>query len=143
MLIFLLHAAATLFMTGLIWTIQIVHYPLFAKVGSEGYEDYQWAHQKRISFVVIPAMFLELGTAVWLIFENPREPLVQLGLGMLVLIWLSTALLQAPIHSKLTHGWDAALHGRLVRTNWIRTVLWTARGVVALWMIKAAFPPLS
>ena len=35
-LLLLLHAAATLFMTGLIWFVQVVHYPLFARVGEDG-----------------------------------------------------------------------------------------------------------
>ena len=34
MLLLLLHAGATFFMCGLIWFVQIVHYPLFAQVGS-------------------------------------------------------------------------------------------------------------
>ena len=32
-------------------------------------------------------------------------------------------------------AFDAQAHARLVDTNWIRTVCWTARGVIALWMI--------
>ena len=35
-LILLSNVAATLYMVGLIWCIQIVHYPLFAQVGKEG-----------------------------------------------------------------------------------------------------------
>jgi hypothetical protein len=29
----LLHLAATLYMVGVIWFVQVVHYPLFSKVG--------------------------------------------------------------------------------------------------------------
>ena len=32
-LVFLLHLGATLALVGLIWTVQVVHYPLFAGVG--------------------------------------------------------------------------------------------------------------
>ncbi|MFY0528690.1 hypothetical protein ACN28I_37835 [Archangium gephyra] len=31
-LVLLAHAAATLFMVGLIWFVQVVHYPLFSRV---------------------------------------------------------------------------------------------------------------
>lgn len=33
-----LHAGATLFMTGLIWFVQVVHYPLFLRVGEGNFQ---------------------------------------------------------------------------------------------------------
>ncbi len=32
----ILHAGATLYMAGVIWFVQIVHYPLFSRVGQPG-----------------------------------------------------------------------------------------------------------
>lgn len=61
-----------------------------------------------------------------------------MSLGLLVLIWASTFLLQVPKHKVLTHGFDAEAHRFLVRTNWIRTAAWSVRGVVVLWMIVEA-----
>ncbi len=64
------------------------------------------------------------------------------GAVLLAIIWASTALLQVPAHSRLERGFDAHVHRRLVRTNWIRTVCWTARGVVALtmWLQTVGYP---
>ena len=42
------HAAASMFMVGLIWTIHYVHYPLFAYVGESTYVSFQAAHVERI-----------------------------------------------------------------------------------------------
>jgi hypothetical protein len=131
----LVHAGATLFMVGLIWTIQVVHYPLFAKVGEGGYSAYQHEHMTRIGWVVGPMMIVEAASAVGLlvIARSTVQPmLLWAGLGLLLVIWLSTALLQAPIHYKLTRQFDPAWVRKLVGTNWIRTAAWTARGVLAL-----------
>ena len=52
-------------------------------------------------------------------------------------VHLSTITLQVPAHGRLEHGWDPIVADRLVRTNWIRTIGWTIRGVLALFMIEA------
>jgi len=62
------------------------------------------------------------------------------GLGLVLLIWGSTALVQAPIHARLTQGFDAGLHDRLVATNWVRTAAWTLRAGLVLWMLAAILP---
>ena len=130
----LVHAAASWFMTGLIWLIQVVHYPLFARVGTAGYREYQVAHQKLISFVVGPVMLVEAGATALVLLER-RDGWTLAGGALLAVIWASTAFLQVPMHVALSQGFDAQAHARLVDTNWIRTVCWTARGVIALWMI--------
>jgi hypothetical protein len=57
------------------------------------------------------------------------------GLGLVVAVWGVTFLVSVPLHAKLEHGKDDAVIRRLVATNWIRTGLWTARGVVAVWLM--------
>ncbi len=133
-----LHAGATLYMAGLIWFVQLVHYPLMRRVGREGYDVYQAQHARRTAWAVGPAMLTELACAVWLVALPPAElgrglPLA--GLVLLAVIWLSTARLQVPCHRKLAHGFDPAVHRRLVLGNWLRTAAWSARGVIALAMI--------
>lgn len=132
------HAAATWFMTGLIWFVQIVHYPLFAMVGDAAFIPYEAAHQRRTTWVVAPLMLLEAGSSVLLLTPlsgSPRTPLAWLGLAMLVLIWLSTFLVQVPLHATLERAGSKASMRRLVTTNWIRTFAWTSRAVIAGWMI--------
>ncbi|MEQ9616792.1 MAG: hypothetical protein RLN60_02020 [Phycisphaerales bacterium] len=124
------HAAAAWFMVGVIWIVQIVHYPLFAGVGEERFSSYEREHQRRIAWVVAPAMLAELGLAAALVFLRPGA-LVVTGLALLIVIWVSTFALQVPAHAKLAGAFDAPAHARLVLTNWVRTVAWTARGVIA------------
>jgi hypothetical protein len=121
-------------MVGLILFVQIVHYPLMARVGEERFQKYEAGHTFRTGLLVVPLMTTELATALWLVV-NPgageNRFLALGGLGLLGVIWLSTALLQAPAHGRLSKGFDPSVHRKLVRTNWIRTVSWVARVPVA------------
>ena len=73
LLLLLLHAAATLYMTGLIWFVQLVHYPLMARVGPQHYSTYQHLHERKTTWAVAPAMFIELGCAIALVFTLPQD----------------------------------------------------------------------
>ncbi|MFM1848787.1 MAG: hypothetical protein RL417_2261 [Pseudomonadota bacterium] len=127
----LIHAAATLIMVGVIWVIQLVHYPLFALVGRENFTAYERSHTLRIGVIVIPTMMVEAITAAGLvIFVGGAAPLS--GALLLVIIWGSTWGLQVPCHERLAVQFDEGAWRRLVRTNWIRTVGWTGRGAIAL-----------
>lgn len=137
-MLLLLHAAATWFMTGLIWFVQVVHYPLMRGVGPAGFVEYEAAHASRTTLVVGPPMLLEAACAVWIAFAPPTgipAGAGWTGVALLALIWLSTALVQVPLHTRLSTGFDAAAHRRLVGGNWFRTVLWTLRAVLAGWMV--------
>ncbi|MEC9374115.1 MAG: hypothetical protein VYC34_09735 [Planctomycetota bacterium] len=138
-LILLLHAFATLFMTGLIWFVQIVHYPLFALVGRDVYPRYQETHMQRTGWVVGPAMLTEAVTAAALLtldLQSPGRILAIAGIVLVALIWISTAALQIPRHHALRRAFDERAARSLVTTNWIRTALWTARALIALALLQ-------
>jgi hypothetical protein len=54
--LFIAQLVSTLAMVGLIWFVQVVHYPLFGKVGVVGFHDYEQSHQQRAGLVVAPLM---------------------------------------------------------------------------------------
>ena len=142
-LVFLAHVAATLFMVGLIWFVQVVHYPLFGSVGRSGFAEYSRAHSRLTGLVVGPPMLVEAGTAVALVIGPPEGvpfSLPLIGLVLLAAVWLSTALLQSPQHTVLGRGFAADSHRFLVASNWVRTALWTGRGLVVLLMTAALLP---
>jgi hypothetical protein len=139
--LFLVHVGATLFMVGLIWFVQVVHYPLFERVGEHGFAVYERLHTLRTTWVVAPPMLVEAATALLLLTRRPAgvsSTQVLVGLGLLVVIWLSTAFLQVPRHQQLAGGFDPAVHHALVLTNWLRTLAWSARGVLVLSMTARA-----
>ena len=136
-LLLLVHAAATLSMVGLIWFVQVVHYPLFGKVGGSGFREYELAHQHRTTLVVAPLMLVEALTAGLLIWLRPAflpAAAVLWGGGLVAFLWLSTFFWQVPAHERLAKSFDSATHRSLVRSNWVRTAAWTVRGLLAVWM---------
>lgn len=135
---FLAQVAATLAMVGLIWFVQIVHYPLFAQVGRDGFRRYEMDHQRLTTWVVVPFMLTELATAMLMIWQRPisvSSTAVWFGLVLLALIWLVTYTVQVPQHASLVMSYDAEIQRRLVLCNWIRTAAWSARGLLVLWMV--------
>lgn len=131
----MLHAAATLFMTGLIWFVQIVHYPLFDHVGAGNFAAYEQEHTRRTGWVVVPPMLVELATAILLVWRMGGA-VTWTGLVLLALIWLSTFGWQVPAHERLETGFDAPTYRWLVLSNWVRTVAWSVRGWLALYLLK-------
>ena len=132
------HAAATLFMVGLIWTIQSVHYPLFARVGAADLISYENEHTLRmVRLLAIPAG-LEISTGAALMWARPSGVglwLVLLAGALLVAIWTSTVFVQVPLHRRLADQPDGSVVVQLVRSTWLRTALWTGRGVLVVVML--------
>ncbi len=131
----IMQSVATFGMLGVIWLVQLGTYPLQIYVAKERFAEYQARYMPRVSLVVGPLMLVESGTAVWLLnltLTDSGRTLAWIGVGLVMLLWLSTLLLQIPCHWKLEREKDEAVIGRLVATNWIRTVAWTARAVVVV-----------
>lgn len=130
------HLLCTIGMFGVIWIVQLVHYPLFDRVDRGGFAAFEAAHSRQITWVVGPLMLGELATAAALAVRMNGSDTAWVwwaGLAIVGLLWASTAALSIPEHNRLGAGWDAAAHRRLVVTNWPRTVLWTARAAMALY----------
>lgn len=138
MLFIVLQIASTLFMVGLIWFVQIVHYPLFLRTGETEFKEYEYHHTRLTSRVVAPVMLTELASTIFLVLQ-PVDGLSAyacwMGFLLLASIWGMTFLIQVPQHQKLQQGFDRELIEKLVFYNWFRTAAWTARGVVMLWMV--------
>lgn len=135
----LLHAAVTLILVGLILTIQLVHYPLFDRVGADAQIAYQAAHQNAITLLVGPLMLAELGTAFLLLGVRPAGVpawMAVVGLGLVGVIWLATLFLSVPQHSILASGFNQAAYRALVDSNWVRTIAWMLRGALVVLMIN-------
>ncbi len=140
-LILLFHAGATLGMFGMIWFVQLVHYPLFGRVGAERFTAYQAEHEWRTLWIIVVLMPAEGITGFLLLWRRPEgvtAAQVWLGLALLGVIWASTAFVQIPQHRRLRAGFDAEAHRRLVVSNWLRTAAWTERAVLVLWMAARA-----
>jgi hypothetical protein len=134
-----IHAAITWALLGLIWTIQVVHYPLLENVGRREFVAYHGRHMSLITRVVGPLMLAELGSAGLLLYLGERSTIFAVSLGALGLAWASTAFGQIPLHQKLTHGYHPATIERLVRSNWWRTLAWTVRSLCLVILLIQKF----
>jgi hypothetical protein len=137
---------ATLWMTGLIAFVQVVHYPLFARVGAEAFGGYHAAHCRRTTWVVFAPMVVELTTSLALLVRpspGSGPGIAALGLAAAAVTWASTALLSVPRHVRLGSGFDPAAHRGLVATNLVRLAAWFVHAAVLVVMTARAIPPLA
>jgi hypothetical protein len=135
------HLAATLFMVGLIWTIHVVHYPLFANVGESTYVTFQSEHVNRIGKLLFLPWLIEgitlLGVLILAFLGHRRDlrlPAFLNGFGMAIALLIS-GVWSAPAHGKLADGFDADIHNQLMNANLVRTLAWTLCGVSAIWLV--------
>lgn len=141
-LIVLISSVSTLLMTGVIWFIQIVHYPLFALVGSGGFPVYEEVHKRLTTIVVGPLMVLELvSSALIPVFSNSTiaSLLGWIGLILVITLWLTTWFVQVPLHSQLCESYSTETNRKLVSTNWLRTVVWSIRSALSVVLVFYAF----
>ena len=125
-------------MVGLIWLIQIVHYPLFKYVGKNDFQTYHNEHSVIITPLVGTVMIIELISSILLVVfpqKNVSITVPIIGVILVFIIWASTAFLQIPQHNALANAYELKAHNLLVQTNWIRTIAWSMRGFLLLYML--------
>ena len=67
-ILFEAHFLSTSLMVGIIWVIQLLHYPAFNFIKENDYIEFQHFHMERVSFIVVPVMVLELFSAFMLVY---------------------------------------------------------------------------
>ena len=120
-------------MTGLIWIVQVIHYPLFKFVGENTFSNYHKAHIEKTTFVIAIPMILEIITAFYLIIHSDlyRHNIIFLiAFVFLILVWIVTFFISVPKHNVLANGFNDSTISALTKTNWLRTVAWTLRAVL-------------
>jgi hypothetical protein len=140
-LVLLIHAVATCIVAGNMWFVQIAYYPNLAAVGREAFVGYQKEHVRRITAVAWTMLSIELATGAALVFVHHATvpaAVVIVNAGLILSIWWSTWFVQVPLHHVLEQGWNEGAHRRLVGTNWFRTVVYTARGLLVVWLLWVA-----
>lgn len=116
-------------LVGLIWVIQLVHYPAFEFISTDNFLAFHDHHTSAITVIVMPLMLGELGLGFYLARQYEWSFIWLIPLIMVLFVWLSTFLIQVPIHNQLGLGKDTTLIQKLVQTNWIRTILWTIKAI--------------
>ena len=128
-----IHFLSTSLMVGIIWVIQLLHYPTFHFIKQSDYVEFQHFHMQRISFIVVPVMIIELLSGFMLVYYF-RSNLFILCLTILLVIWLITFVFFTKLHQSLLGGYDKIIVDKLVQINWSRTVLWSLRLIILIYI---------
>jgi hypothetical protein len=134
-IIFLINTFSTFFMTGLIWYVQLVHYPSFHFVNKDMFSEFHAHHSLKTGLIVMPVMSLELATSGALAWNDGWITLNALGFYIVIMIWVCTLFFSVPKHNALKHGKVDSLISGLVNTNWFRTVLWSVKSGLSFWIL--------
>ena len=136
--VLLANFVATCVMTGVIWFVQWVHYPLLASVPVDRAIDAAIDHQRRTGQVLAIPMAVEGFTTLGLLISRPEG--VQIiwpwfGAVLLAVALGSTIFVSVPLHAKMAANPTADVGRRLVTTNWPRTIAWSLRASVCVVML--------
>jgi hypothetical protein len=130
---------------GVIWFVQRVVYPLFDKVGSDGYTTYHLLYASRIPLPVILPGFLSFFLPIAVFAFLPASVPVWLALANIVMGLIGLAVTvgwEIPRHGKLERGGkNDQLIAELIRFNWPRTASITVSVALTVVMAATAFVP--
>ena len=115
-----------IFLVSLIIITQLISYPLFLRVGRGEFLAYHKFYTKQISYVVVLPMLLELFLSIYVLAIDVNR-LTFTNITLLSVVWLSTFIVQVPIHNRLSVEYSGELVNQLIKTNWLRTSIWTVK----------------
>lgn len=133
-----IHLFVTFSLCGLIWTIQLVHYPTFLFINQKVFNEFATFHSSQITKIVAPLMILELLSGVYLFWSFPSLT-SGISFALIIFIWLSTAFISVPLHKKLYNAYDVTVVHKLIHTNWLRTIFWSIRSILLISFAKVVF----
>lgn len=120
-----IHQFSVFALTGLIWIIQLVHYPSFHFVEKSRWAEFHQFHTFWITPVVAPMMLLQLGSSFF--WAGPEK---WIFVGLSLFVFAVTFIVSVPLHQRLEKSYDENALKKLIQTNWIRTLAWSAHALL-------------
>lgn len=130
----IIHSFAAWAMFGIIWVVQIVHYPAFRYIDPSQFTVFHQFHSNFITPIVGPLLLLELATGILLVTRESQQALYWINALGVVGMFVATFAISVPLHNKLIAGFDLATIDRLIWTNWIRTFIYTLRAPLLVYL---------
>jgi Na+/proline symporter len=127
--------AVTMAMVGAIWVVQLCVYPRFMDIDPDRFVRAHLRHSFGIGLIVAPLMVTEFVAAIFLVWAGYGGFLQWVVLALTLGNLISTALIQAPCHTRLMKGYDEFNCRFLIRSNWQRTVLWSVKGILVFALV--------
>lgn len=129
----LANLAATLFLTGIGWSLQLVQLPLLFRGDYPELVRQLALHRTLNSRLIALPMLVEFITAVWLVIEHPTSAVIAA-----LVLWLPVGyatVWYSLLHRQIKKGYNRAIMERMKLWNLVRTLCWTARAGILLWTI--------
>ncbi len=137
-LVLLIHAASTLLLLGSFWFVALVHYPLIASLHGAAFAHAQKFHYEKTMPLASAFLLIEATTGLALLAFHPASLPRGAFFGGFFLLLLGHYLTWGrcvPCHNKLTKQRESSVLGDLSHAHWYRTGIWSARGVLVLWLL--------
>ena len=116
----------------IIWMVQLIIYPSFARFEDEHFVDWHKTYCQRIGLFVLPLMFAQIiHSSASCFFEGLAYDWIKLAANLGS--WVITFSISAPLHGKLQEGKDYELIAKLVKTNWLRTFFWSLVFIISIY----------
>jgi len=135
-----LHLFASLSFVGIIWYVQLIAYPQFRMVSVHDWIPFEKNHTRRSFWLIAPLFVIEtLGLVGISIYYGTTSPILLIGSAVFYLTaYIATFTIHMPLHRLLSTSHQSKWIERLISTNWIRTIAWTLKGILALALAYSA-----
>ncbi|MBD0745899.1 hypothetical protein [Streptomyces sp. CBMA152] len=129
---------AVLYTTGFVWTLQLMDYPMVARLRAGAAESYMAAHNQMFWRVLAPGLLVAALTSVlFVVARTPAVPLwaALLSVVLLVLILVLSGAVATPDRIALAERFSPSVHAHLLRVSWVRTSAFTAWSGLDAWLV--------
>ena len=140
----IVHAMVTFAMTGIIWFVSLVHYPVLKTLSKRQAVIFEAEHWNRTMRLAVPMLLIELLSAILLVFYRPvgvSVVLPSVGLVLLAAIWISTWSVCVPCHIHLKNQYEQKYMTELLSANRFRAIMWSLRTVIVALILYASIGP--
>lgn len=144
-LLFLILFAVVFFQTGAHISQAFVNYPAWQFISAESFPGYHRVMTQGALRVLLLPRVIELALAIVVLCFPPRiikRWLLTLAIAFALCAFLSTVLIQLPIHRQLgTVGNAPELLVQLRTTDWLRQIAEVVRAALYFWMMSLVVRP--
>lgn len=132
MILLMCRVAVDFGMLVLIWLVQLIIYPSFEFSDKETFAFWHQRYTGLITLVVLPLMLGQLALTGYQLTQERSWSTITCMI-LIVFCWVVTFTLSVPAHNQLqSSGNKIETVTWLVRTNWLRTIAWTASAVISM-----------
>lgn len=144
-LLFVLLFAVVFFQTGAHLSQAFVNYPAWQFISAESFPDYHRVMTSGALRVLLLPRVIELALAITVLCFCPhvlKRWMLALAIALALCAFLSTVLIQLPIHRQLgTLSNKPELLAQLRATDWLRQIPEMLRAALYLWMMSLVVRP--